>query len=217
WLLTGAETGAEQFSEERLRKMQAVREWSLAQLSEADRAFIAAFQPTVTLPLAPQSGLRERNSSSETLRVATTVARSPVQAQLALAPNRNLLCFHGSPASFDDVILPSTSEEEFQKYLGAHAGHLLCGGHTHLQQIRRLGDGFFFNPGSAGLAYSHTQPEGALYVDPWAEYAVLSVEGGRDALEFRKVPFDVNEMIHVYRESGRPFAEDAIAQYSPRA
>jgi predicted phosphodiesterase len=183
WLLTGQETGAEAISPERLRKMNAVREWSLAQLSADDRAFIAAFQPTVMLPLTPA---------------------------------RALLCFHGSPASFDDLLLPSTSEEEFQKFLGPYASNLLTGGHTHLQQIRRIGDNFFFNPGSVGLAYSHTQPEDGFRVDPWAEYAVLDVEGDRLALEFRKVPFDVRALIRIYRESGRPYAEEAVAQYQPR-
>src|SRR5215211_5522055 len=41
----------------------------------------------------------------------------------------DLLCFHGSPTSFDDVILPAAPEEEFQKFLGLYAGHVLTGGH----------------------------------------------------------------------------------------
>ena len=46
------------------KSREAVRQWSLAQLSEADRAYIAAFTPTVIAPLTPE---------------------------------RDLLCFHGSP------------------------------------------------------------------------------------------------------------------------
>lgn len=125
----------------------------------------------------------------------------------------DLLCFHGSPTSFDDIILPAASEEEFQKFLGAYPDRILTGGHTHAQQIRRLGKYFFFNPGSVGFAYSHNQPEGQFYADAWAEYAILSAENGQVSLEFRRIPFDAKEMIRIYRESGRPFAEDAIAQY----
>ncbi len=124
-----------------------------------------------------------------------------------------LLCFHGSPASFDDVILPSAPEEEFQKFLGAYSDRILTGGHTHAQQIRRNGNYFFFNPGSVGFAYNHNQPEGSFRADPWAEYAILSTDKGRTSLEFRRIPFDAEEMIRIYRESGRPFAPDAIAQY----
>src|SRR5262245_35647099 len=141
WLLTGEETGNEPISAERLAKLNEVRVWSLAQLSVEDRAFIAGFQATVSIPLNP---------------------------------SRNLLCFHGSPDSFDEIILPETPEEKFQEVLGAYIPHILTGGHTHLQQLRRLGasESFFFNPGSVGLAYSHNQPEGQFRTDPWAEYAV---------------------------------------------
>ena len=125
----------------------------------------------------------------------------------------DLLCFHGSPASFDDVILPAASEEEFQKFLGAYPDRILTGGHTHAQQIRRLGKYFFFNPGSVGFAYSHNQPESQFYADPWAEYAILTTTEGRVNLEFRRIPFDAQELIRIYRVSGRPFAEDAVAQY----
>jgi predicted phosphodiesterase len=180
WLLTGEETGREEISPERFSQMQAVRGWSLAQLSPEDQSFIASFQPTVDVPF-------------------TT--------------SRSLLCFHGSPASFDDVILPDTSEDEFQKYLGAHTVHILTGGHTHIQHIRRVGDSFYFNPGSVGLAYSHVQAEDAFHADPWAEYAVLTVQDPRVGLEFRRVPFDVADLVRTYRESGRPFAKEAVAQY----
>jgi putative phosphoesterase len=132
---------------------------------------------------------------------------------LPLQNDLDLLCFHGSPTSFDDVILPAALEDEFQKFLGAYAGHILTGGHTHAQQIRRLGEHFFFNPGSVGFAYSHNQPDDDFHADPWAEYAILTVQSGQTSLEFRRVPFDSEELIRIYRESGRPFTEEAIAQY----
>ena len=125
----------------------------------------------------------------------------------------DLLCFHGSPTSFDDVILPAAPEQDFQKFLGAYADHVLTGGHTHAQQIRRNGKYFFFNPGSVGFAYGHNQPDDEFHADPWAEYAILTAENGQLSLEFRRVPFDAKELIRIYAESGRPFAEEAIAQY----
>jgi len=181
WLLTGIETGNEEIPSERKKKMEEIRQWSLSQLTEDDRAFIQGFQPTV---------------------------------KINLEENINLLCFHGSPASFDDAIPPAATEDIVQKFLGAHSDHILTGGHTHAQQIRRNGDLFFFNPGSVGFAFSHQQPEeGQFHADPWAEYAILNVENGQTSLEFRRVPFDVKELIRIYRESGRPFVDEAIAQY----
>ena len=125
----------------------------------------------------------------------------------------DLLCFHGSPVSFDDVILPAAPEPEFQRFLNPYANHILTGGHTHAQQIRRIGELFFFNPGSVGFAYNHNQLPDQFFADPWAEYAILTAENGQVGLEFRRVPFDSQELIRIYLESGRPFAEDAIAQY----
>jgi predicted phosphodiesterase len=180
WLLSGVETGGEDISAERRRQLDAVRAWSLAQLSGADQAFVAGFVPTV---------------------------------ELRLEGGRTLLGFHGSPSSFDDLIFPHTPDEEFRRMLAPYAGHLLCGGHTHMQQIRHLGASFFFNPGSVGLAYRHDQPAEGFRCDPWAEYALLTSAGDRLALEFRRVPFDAEALIAVYRASGRPYAEAAAAQY----
>lgn len=141
------------------------------------------------------------------------IAKFQPTVTIQLEDGVDLLCFHGSPASFDDGILPAAPEEEFQKFLGRYAGQVLTGGHTHAQQIRRLGDLFFFNPGSVGFAFSHNQPDNEFHADPWAEYAILTSGNGQVSVEFRRIPFDPQELTRTYRESGRPFAEDAIAQY----
>ncbi len=185
WLLSGVETGHEAISPERRRSMEAVRTWSLAQLSAEDRAWIGEFQPTV---------------------------------EVELEAGRTLLCFHGSPASFDDIMLPDTPQPDLFKFLGQYSADVLAGGHTHVQYVRRVGADarFFFNPGSVGVAYSHHQPDEGFQADPWAEYAVLTSEDARLALEFRRVPYDLARLIEVYRSSGRPYAGPAIAQYRGR-
>ena len=136
--------------------------------------------------------------------------------EIALEGGANLLCFHGSPTSFDDVILPETPEEEFLGFLGAWRGHILTGGHTHLQQIRRLGDYFFFNPGSVGVSFDRNQPDDNFQLDHRAEYAVLSSSGGRLSLEFRQVHFDVNRHIKALVASGRPYRQEYAQQYKGR-
>lgn len=132
---------------------------------------------------------------------------------IPLADGLELLGFHGSPTSFDDVILPHAPAEVFEKFLGPYSHYILTGGHTHAQQVRRNGELFFFNPGSVGFAYSHYQPDDQFHADAWAEYALLTAEKGQISLEFRRIPYDVNELIRVYRESGRPFTDEAIVQY----
>jgi predicted phosphodiesterase len=144
------------------------------------------------------------------------IARFPATVTVPLGDKRNLLCFHGSPHSFDDVILPTTPEEEGRRLLGGFEPHLLAGGHTHVQQLRHLRRSFYFGCGSVGLAYRHGQPADEFRADPWAEYALLTVDGERLGLEFRRVPFEVAALVAAYRASERPYADDAIAQYSPR-
>lgn len=176
WLLTAENTGSEAVTEKQL----VVREWQQSRLSDADRNFIASFQPTVELPLDD---------------------------------GRALLCFHGSPTSFNDVILPDMPNDDFKAMLGPYAGRALCGGHTHMQQVRRLGPLFFFNPGSVGVAVDQYQTEDAFYLDPWGEYAILASDGSTISLEFRRVPFDVDALAEAYRANGRPYADSNIAMY----
>ncbi len=180
WLITGVDSGREAIPPERLKKMDAIREWCLSQLTDDDLKFMTGFQPTITI---------------------------------SLEKDLDLLCFHGSPTDFDDVILPTTPEDEFQKFLGAYNKNILAGGHTHTQQVRRCGERFFFNPGSVGFPFSSYQSDGQFHVDAWAEYAILKLESGLISLQFRRLPFAANDVIGIYRKSGRPFAEDAIAQY----
>lgn len=181
WLLSGVETDGDTIPESRKIRLNAVRDWSLAQLSAADKAFIATFQATVTLPLDG---------------------------------DRTLLCFHGSPTSFDDILLPTTPGADFERLLASYLPSVMCGGHTHMQQTRRLGaDSFFFNPGSVGFAYSHYLPDGSFHADAWAEYAVLTMDKGNVSLDFRRSPYDVNALLSIYRASGRPHLDEAEAQY----
>ena len=133
--------------------------------------------------------------------------------ELPLDDGRALLCFHGSPTSFNDVILPDMPNDDFKAMLSPYTGRALCGGHTHMQQVRRLGPLFFFNPGSVGVAVDQYQPEDAFYLDPWAEYAILTSDGPHISLDFRRIPFDVEALFDAYRANGRPYADSSIAMY----
>src|SRR3954454_17529165 len=105
---------------------------------------------------------------------------------VSLGDGRTLLAFHGSPRSFDDIVLPHLEEDEFRRLLGPPVADVLAGGHVHLQWLRRYGDSTFLNPGSVGLAYDHAQDDDDdLRVDAMAEYARLNVDGDRLQIAFR--------------------------------
>jgi predicted phosphodiesterase len=98
----------------------------------------------------------------------------------------SLLFFHGSPRSYDDVLLPELGGQALEPFLG-HDAALLAGGHTHLQWTRRIGDALYVNPGSVGLSYDrHTDPP---VLRSLAEWALVTVSDGAVAVEFRQVPY----------------------------
>lgn len=136
--------------------------------------------------------------------------------EIPLNASRSLLCFHGSPTWFEDVIARDTPDEFVLAKLEPYLPHLMAGGHTHAPQVRYLGksDSFFFNPGSVGVAHTYPVAAHKYHASPWAEYAVLTAEEGRLSLEFRRVVYDPNALIDIYRASGRPYLEEAIEQYS---
>jgi predicted phosphodiesterase len=123
-----------------------------------------------------------------------------------------LLFFHGSPRSYDDVLLPEAGDEAVEPFLG-HGAAALAGGHTHLQWARRIGDALYVNPGSVGISYDrHTDP---LAVRPLAEWALVTVADGAVAVEFRQVPYAAEAVRAAGERSGRPYADEWTRQWAP--
>lgn len=56
-----------------------------------------------------------------------------------------LLAFHGSPRSYDDVLLPDSDDDAAWRVAGFD---VLAGGHTHLQWTRVVGGALYVNPGA---------------------------------------------------------------------
>ncbi|HKN62834.1 MAG TPA: metallophosphoesterase family protein [Gaiellaceae bacterium] len=126
----------------------------------------------------------------------------------------SLLLFHGSPRSYDDVLLPEGGGESLEPFLG-HAAALLAGGHTHLQWTRRIGDGLYVNPGSIGISYDRFGADPPV-LRPLAEWALVTVADGTVAVELRQVPYAAEDVQAASRQSGRPHAEEWAAQWGGR-
>jgi putative phosphoesterase len=122
----------------------------------------------------------------------------------------SLLLFHGSPRSYDDVLLPELDSEALEPFLG-HDAALLAGGHTHLQWTRRVDDALYLNPGSVGISYDRFEDPPVLR--PLAEWALVTVADGNVGVEFRQVPYTVEEVKAAAKQSGRPHADEWAAQW----
>jgi predicted phosphodiesterase len=98
----------------------------------------------------------------------------PLEAGLTLR------AFHGSPHSYDDVVLPETADAQVDRLLGGSGVDVLAGGHTHLQWTRYVDGALYVNPGSVGLAYDRFDAE--PQPSPLAEYALVTGA----SVEFRR-------------------------------
>jgi predicted phosphodiesterase len=115
-----------------------------------------------------------------------------------------LFCFHGTPTDYDGVVLPTDPPDAFD----GTGADVLAGGHVHIQQLRRVGEALYVNPGSVGAGYGSVEPEG-FHLDAWASYAIL--EG--PSVEFHRVPFDLEELEAITRASGLPLADETLSLY----
>jgi len=135
---------------------------------------------------------------------------------IALDGTRGLF-FHGSPRSNTDLLLPDVSRSELDDALAGARADLFLAGHTHLQMLRRRPDSLFANVGSVGLPFSEAPAGGSMRVSRWAEYTLATVDSRGLALEFRRVPYDVDEMLSAARASGMPHADWWADCWSERA
>ena len=123
-----------------------------------------------------------------------------------LGAGARLLCFHGSPNSYDDWIVATTPDEEVARMLNGFDAPIFAGGHTHLQMVRRYADALFVNPGSVGMPFARWSPED-VEVAPRAEYAVLTATDGGLAVDLRRTRYDVEAHLSGGLESGMPYAD----------
>ena len=133
--------------------------------------------------------------------------------ELDLGEGRTLLAFHATPRSRDETIGPWIGEEKFRAPFEGLDATVFAGGHTHQQWARRLGDAYYVNPGSVGLPLDHHQTAEPPRADLCAEYAILSVERAGVSVEFRRIPFDVDELLESVEASGMPNPEDAAGHW----
>ena len=72
----------------------------------------------------------------------------PRTLDLELEGGLTLRAFHGSPQSYDDVLLPDTPDAQLEHLLGGSGADVLAGGHTHRQWTRYVDGALYVNPGA---------------------------------------------------------------------
>jgi predicted phosphodiesterase len=122
-----------------------------------------------------------------------------------------LLCCHATPRSNEEVILPTTPSADAERALAGVDAAAVAAGHVHLQWLRRFGETLWFCVGSVGLVYEHKEPLDEVPFEPFSEYAL--VDDDTLAIEFRRIPFDVEELIEAARAKDFPGFDDWAAKW----
>lgn len=128
-------------------------------------------------------------------------------------------CVHGSPVSNTDQILPDTPPAQLDAWCGDTPHDLLAAGHTHVPCVRRVSGRWVVNAGSVSQpfarAFDGTTPPVVL---PWAEYALVDLDGGRGAdgvrnARIRRVTYDLSAYEAACRRGGFPDPDAWLAQW----
>ncbi len=131
--------------------------------------------------------------------------------EVPLDGGATLLCFHGSPRSITEGILPTTSDRALADMLAGYGQPLLAAGHTHQAMVRRFRQSILVNPGSVGLPFDRVPPDQQTRNPTWAEYAVITWTSDQSAVELRRVRYSLDALLRAIRESGMPHAEQFAA------
>ncbi|MEJ2667644.1 MAG: metallophosphoesterase family protein [Deinococcales bacterium] len=118
-----------------------------------------------------------------------------------------MLCFHGSPRSFNELIVATTPSEDVDVALHGTTAPLLAGGHSHQPMLRRHRNRLLINPGSVGIPFERIDAGRITRTPPWAEYALARWDGAQLDLCWRRVPIDNQAVIADYRRSGMPHVD----------
>lgn len=126
--------------------------------------------------------------------------------EVPLDATHNLLCFHGSPRSNRECILPTTPDDELRTMLNGHKATLMAGGHTHVQMMRRNKDATIINVGSVGLPFDRCLPNAEeKRIVPWAEYTIVTWSRGTLNIDLRRVAVDFEAIKQATAASDNPY------------
>lgn len=119
-----------------------------------------------------------------------------------------LLCFHGSPYSYNDVIDEETPDKRLGQLLDGYDEEIMASGHMHHQFLRPYKDTLLLNPGSVGLPRVRQTSEDELPRHPLlAEYALIEIIDGQINVQFRSLAVPPEEFKRSILNSGMPYAE----------
>ncbi len=126
-----------------------------------------------------------------------------------LSHNEGLLCYHGSPKSSIEAILPTTPNHILDQLFDFDTSiKVAVGGHTHFQMLRKYKETLIINPGSVGMAFRNpaSSPQAPTLL-PVAEYAILTYNKGNISVAFKSIHYDTEALKTMLQNSDMPLRD----------
>jgi putative phosphoesterase len=136
----------------------------------------------------------------------------PATVSLDLPDGTQLLCFHGSPRDYNEVIDANTPADRLGQMVDGRRTGILAGGHTHMAMLRRHGDALVINPGSIAENWNFSAWPRRRF-NPHAEYALIEHTPGDVRITFRRVAYDVEAVIAAAHAREMPGAAEWAATW----
>jgi predicted phosphodiesterase len=139
----------------------------------------------------------------------------PDELELVLG-GRRVWAVHASPGSRTHPVVAATPDDQIAGWLEVRPCDVLCCGHTHVQLLRRVGGSTVLNVGSAGMPFREQHAGGPPTIFPWAEYAILDLDGHGTAFELKRVRYEFAAFERIFRESGFAQADALLSAWARR-
>lgn len=157
---------------------------------------------------APDKGEKKRNTTAwtrEQIGAAGVhyLAGLPFSHTVQNPGGSDLLIVHANPLNLEDAIFPNAEDDELERLLGGLKKRVgaLAFGHLHIAYTRQWRDLLLVDVGSCGLPRDD---------DHRAAYGILSWQKHRWEAEIRRVPYDVEAVIHQIKTCGMPNPDKRI-------
>lgn len=117
----------------------------------------------------------------------------PMTLRIELPGAPSVLVSHGSPRHYREGYGPALTSETISEIVEEYPADVFVGSHTHRPHLQRWARYTVINTGSVGAPFNG---------DPRAQYLILTLTGGAWEHEFRRVPYDLDEAVAAYADSG---------------
>ena len=123
-------------------------------------------------------------------------------------------CYHGSPKSHMDDIIPTATCGELDRMLDGVESALMAVGHTHIQMVLQHRGARIVNPGSVGLPFREYARRQTPNLIDGADYATIESCNGHLNVSLRNVPLKKSALRYAVQDSSIPLRPWLLQQYN---